>query len=47
LGCDSLQGFQLSKPLNRHDTMHLLSQHESRMNSARFSGDRSDRVTRP
>lgn len=47
LGCDSLQGFQLSKPLNRHDTMHLLSQHESRMNSAKFVGDRSDQVMRP
>lgn len=30
LGCDNLQGFQLSKPLNRLDTISLLSQQEQR-----------------
>lgn len=29
LGCDSLQGFELSKPLNRIDTKKLMSKHES------------------
>jgi diguanylate cyclase (GGDEF)-like protein len=28
LGCDSLQGFELSKPLNRLDTKKLMSNHE-------------------
>jgi EAL domain-containing protein (putative c-di-GMP-specific phosphodiesterase class I) len=34
LGCDNLQGFQLSKPLSRPNTISLLSQQEQTRVSA-------------